>query len=165
MGKHINTYQKELIISMKSAGHSSRHISRELKVNNKMIDRMFSLYEAGESLERKVGSGRKRKTSPHTDRLIIREVRRNRFITAQEIQKNLISVVDSPDNGLNPSVNISLTSIRRRIKESGEFNSYWAAEKPYISEINKQKRVEWAIAHKDWKTITLASTITRLKPY
>jgi hypothetical protein len=36
---------------------------------------------------------------------------------------------------------ISLSTIASRIKESGEFNSFWAAKMPFISD--KNKKIEW----------------------
>lgn len=41
-------------------------------------------------------------------------------------------------------------TIRSRIKESGEFNSYWAVRKPFINPVNRARRVEWCRAHLNW---------------
>jgi hypothetical protein len=65
-------------------------------------------------------------------------VKRHRFSTAKDIQSEL----DLPP--------LSLTTIYARIKESGEFNSYWAARKPYISKQNRIKRVKWCQERLSW---------------
>ena len=77
--------------------------------------------------------GRKRKTSPTTDHHIVIQVKRNRFMTAMELK-----------NTMPPGVDVSLNTIRNRIKESGEFNWYWAARKPFIATVNKRRRLAWA---------------------
>lgn len=88
--------------------------------------------------DRAIGSGRKRKTSDSADRLIVLQVKRNRFTTAEEIREA---------TGLE---NVSNKTIRRRIFECSEFASYWAVRKPFISENNRKKRVQWCLEHRDW---------------
>ena len=83
--------------------------------------------------------GRKRKTSDTTDRNIVLQVKRSRFISASQVKQAL------PDG-----ITLSENTIRSRIKESGEFNSYWAARKPFITQANKLKRVAWAKEHVNW---------------
>ena len=75
--------------------------------------------------------GRKRKTTERDARMIVRQVRKDRFTSAPQIKKENKA-----------AENISVCTIRRRIRESGEFKSYWAAKKPFISKINKKKRVQ-----------------------
>jgi hypothetical protein len=53
-------------------------------------------------------------------------VKRNRFLTAKEIKEQ----INLP--------NVCYNTIRNRIKESGEFASYWAARKPFIDEKNRK---------------------------
>ena len=88
-------------------------------------------------IARKPGSGRKRKTTTTEDRRIVREVKKNPFVTSTEINRDLQSPV-------------SVRTIRRRITESGEFKSYWAARKPFISEGNIKRRLEWCYNHVHW---------------
>lgn len=49
-------------------------------------------------------------------------------------------------------MDISEKTIIRGIKEGTGFKSYWAAKKPFISEINRQRRIEWCQAHLHWTT-------------
>lgn len=83
--------------------------------------------------------GRKRKTSPNTDRNLLVHVKRNRFATAVELKE-----------ALPMGTSLCLNTIRSRIKESGEFNSYWASRKPFISANNRIKRLAWAKDHINW---------------
>ena len=89
-------------------------------------------------VSRKEGQGRKRKTTPQQDRAIIREVKKCRFVSTTDILNSY------------PDLNVSPDTISRRIKETGEFNSYWAAKKPYMSPENKRKRLAWAKEHLNW---------------
>jgi hypothetical protein len=34
------------------------------------------------------------------------------------------------------------------LTESGDFNSYWKIKKPFISEINRARRINWALEHR-----------------
>lgn len=81
-------------------------------------------WKEDKTLGRKKGQGRKRKTSEREDADIIISVKRNRFITAKEFQDTF------------PIPHLCENTIRSSIKESGEFNSYWAVNKPFISEVN-----------------------------
>jgi hypothetical protein len=45
---------------------------------------------------------------------------------------------------------ISLGTISSRIREAGEFNSYWAASKPFISKKNQKCRLQWCQEHIKW---------------
>lgn len=87
---------------------------------------------------RKVGSGRKRTTSRREDSRILREVRKSRKVSSYQIQKDL------------DLVKVSVRTIRRRIVETGEFKSYWATRKPFISAKNRQLRLEWCKERQHW---------------
>jgi hypothetical protein len=82
---------------------------------------IINVWEQNERLERASGSDRKRKTSAAGDRGILREVRRDRFVFTVDIL------------ALAPYLHLSASTISRRIRESGEFDSYWAAHKPCLS--------------------------------
>ena len=95
-------------------------------------------FEATKSYDRAKSPGRPRKTSTVDDRKILIDMQKNRDITAEQLLKE------------NPSIKVSAETVRRRIKESGEFNSYWKVKKPFISKNNRWKRVMWCRAHRGW---------------
>jgi hypothetical protein len=82
--------------------------------------------------------GRKRKTDERDDRLIMNLMKKDRFITAKQIKVE------------NPDLHVSESTILRRLKQSGEFDSYWAARKPFITPENQTKRLNWARIHVTW---------------
>ena len=83
------------------------------------------------------GSGCPRKTTELQDRHIMLVMKRQRDITVVEIQ-------ESAD-----VKHISETTIRRRIKESGEFDFYRTVKKPYVNAKNRRRRVQFAKEHVD----------------
>ncbi len=135
---HLTETQKIQIISHRASDKSFREIGRILGICHTTCSKFHSRWLREGSLTWPSNTGKKRKTSPQDDRFIVTSVKRNRFISAVEIKKSTAL----------PS--LSENTIRARIKESGEFNSYWAVNKPFINEPNRRKRVQWCKAHLDW---------------
>ena len=109
-----------------------------MRRDHKVVSRVIRRWSQDRTLEYKPKPGRPRKTSPQTDRLIMRSVRANRFLSATDLKENMALQY------------LSSATIIRRIKETGEFNSYWAARKPLLSEKNRQKRLAWCEARVNW---------------
>lgn len=109
------------ILTMRSDGVSIREIARITSRNPSCISRFLRRMSDERRISRKPGSGRPRKTSDMTDRLIVRCILKNRFVAATQVARNL------------SFQNLSVDTIRRRIKASGEFSCYWAARKPALS--------------------------------
>ena len=122
-------------------GKSQRHIANEVGATVAQVKHLLKNYRETGSLNRKVGAGRKRKTSEHEDRLIIRTMKMHREYSAHEILQ---------ESGVS---GISERTIRLRITEGGEFKSYWKGRKPFISEPNRVGRLRWATEHLNWTAI------------
>ena len=73
-----------------------------------------------------------------SDRVIVRMVKKDRRVTAKEIQANI------PDGNY-----VSLRTIERRVTEAG-FKGGWSLKKPWISDVNRKKRLQWAKDHLLW---------------
>lgn len=136
--KHTDQFEKNKYIAMHLEGYSNRYIARFFKRSPTTVSKVLTRFIQTNSIERKVGSGRKRKTDARTDRFIVEQVKRNRFITCNEIK------------ALGSLQQLSNTTISRRIVEFGGFFSYWAANKPFISDKNKQHRMRWCLARQNW---------------
>lgn len=136
--KHLTVEVKHQIVALHQCGLSGRAIAKQVNMSATSIHNFIRRFDTTHSYEITPGRGRKRKTSPTDDHYIVEKVKRDRFITSSQI----LAGSALPD--------ISTRTVRRRITESGEFNSYWAARKPFISEMNRQKRLEWCQARKDW---------------
>lgn len=59
---------------------------------------------------------------------------------SKEISRNML---------LDHNVRICQRTVDHRLSETG-LDSYVARKKPFISENNKKKRLEWCLTHKDW---------------
>lgn len=136
--KHLDNEQKLLIFHYWSKGESQREICSKLGIGKTAVHNLVKKWKTEQTLDRKSGQGRKRKTSSTTDRYILTRVKRDRFVTAKAIK-------EQGDLG-----GICENTIRARIKETGEFDSYWAVKKPYISARNRRLRVQWCRAHLNW---------------
>ena len=133
-GKEIHDVFKGLHWS----GLSQRAISSKLGVPKTTVLRWIRKINQIGTPGRVFGSGRPRITSPTDDQHIILEVKRNRLISTDEIIENV------------PTLKCSRDTIIRRIKESGEFNSYWQIRKSFISERNRRIRVQWCKDRLHW---------------
>ena len=136
--KHLNEFQKGQILQAFRLGLSGRAIAEDLGVSKTAVYNFLRRYRATGSIARKKGSGRKKKFDVRLRRRIIREVRRNRFISVSDLRNNL-GIQDCCDQ-----------TIRDIIRSSGGFNSYWAVRKPFISAANRVRRVQWAQEHLNW---------------
>ena len=119
-------------------GRTQQSLADDLNLPRQTIGFWIRRFRSENTVERKHGSGRKRKTSETTDRAILREVKKSRFVTAHEIQEEF------------SLQHISTKTIKRRITESGMFKSYWAARKPFLRPANIEKRLQWCIEHQHW---------------
>lgn len=136
-GKDLDEVQCGGIVTSKRLGLSIKKIMKVYKKSRSAIFKVLRKYKLDKVLGRADGSGRKRKTTAQQDRRIMREVRKDRKVTGEEIRASL-------------GLNVSDKTIRRRISESGEFKSYWATKKPFINEVNRKKRVDWCRLHQHW---------------
>ena len=127
----LRTPEKRIVVTAITLGVSIRNIATRMNIGNQTARDIFKRYLANSQISRKDGQGRKPKTTRRQDSKIIREVRKDRFISANEIRE----AADVE--------HISQETVRRRVKATGEFKSYWATKKPWINEGNRIKRVQW----------------------
>ena len=135
--KQLTEFEKGQIVAWHESGYTDHEIGKKLNRWCTTIRRFLFKYYLTGSFKRKEGSGRRRKTTAREDRLIIREVRKNRKITAAEIKRNFKLDVDE-------------RTVLRRIHSIGKFKSYWSVKKPFISESNRKKRLQWAKQYQNW---------------
>lgn len=138
MKKQINDEQRAYIVGRVEEGASYTALGIHFNVDRRSVSRIYKRYLINKDITRGIGSGRPRITTERMNRNIIKEVRANRRISTPSIRMNL---------GL---PNISDSTISRRIKECSDFRSYWSARKPFINEVNRARRVEWALDHLEW---------------
>lgn len=131
----LTDLDKGIIIGYRECGRTYKELQERLGHAISTIADFYSEYQKSGKVERKAGSGRKRKTTDRQDTDIVIAAKRRRTITATEIKQDL----DIP---------VSDQTIRNRLNEKG-FYSFFAIKKPFISEDNRRKRLEFANKHKD----------------
>ena len=136
--RQLSSTDKAYILGLFAAKNSLREIARLSKFSKSAIQYFLKNYSKTGSLDRKVGTGPVRKTGSNDDRKILLEVKRDPYVTAEIILRN------------NPGLKVSPDTVYRRLKESGDYDSYFTTKKPFISPENQIKRVEWCKERLNW---------------
>lgn len=134
--KHITELDKGRIIGWSEGGKSIVWIARKLGRGRATISVFLKNYRATGKTKRASGSGSPRKTTKREDRAIVRLMRTDRGITAQEIINQL-------------GLNISQETVRRRLHKFG-YASYFKKRTPFINQRNRGRRIQWAKDHMNW---------------
>ena len=138
----ITPKKRASIIALKEhAGLSIRQISQEMKVAKSTVgDILKRKQDTGESSTLRQGRcGRKRKTTPRDDTVIIRESIKNPKKTSADLQRDLST----------SGVNISSSTVRRRLLEVGRF-ARKPLKKQLLTSVMKRKRLQWARRYSQW---------------
>ena len=134
----LSSDQRGIIIGRIIANDKQSDVAKDFGISQSTVSAIYKKYIATSSVQRKPGSGRLRITSDRDDKRIISLIQKDRFITPNELKKHEFLA------------HVSCSTIRRRIKQSGEFESYWASRKPFLRKANIIKRLLWAKAHLHW---------------
>jgi len=139
MPRHFNPYQLGEITAALEAGESHRSIAGRFGCTHVAIGKIaLKIAETG-SAARRPGSGRPRKTSARTDTLILRTVGADLGTSCPDLQRKNALLTE-----------VSVRTIERRVIETGVFKSGLLKQKPFISEINRERRLVWAHEHLNW---------------
>lgn len=127
------------------AEHSSmtqRQIAAECHVGLATVNSIIKRYrETGSITPQKKGNcGRKRKTTPTDDRLIVRKSKINPRLTAVDLTREIIDTT---------GVNIHVTTVRRRLLEAGR-RARKPIKKQLLTPVMCKKRLMWAKLHQNW---------------
>lgn len=127
------------------AEHSSmtqRQIAAECHIGLATVNSIIKRYrETGSITPQKKGNcGRKRKTSPADDRLIVRKSKLNPRLTAVDLTRELMATTGA---------NIHVTTVRRRLLEAGR-RARKPIKKQLLTPVMCKKRLMWAKLHQHW---------------
>lgn len=130
------------IIALSKIGLSCRKISDQMKIDfdvavtfqtvQNIINREKNVGLI--TRNRNPGSGRQKKTSPRTDRVLKRLALSTRKQSFRQLAKSMEETT---------GIRLSINTIRNRLKEY-DIRSYPCARKPLISHANRKKRRNWA---------------------
>lgn len=128
---------KQRILNAFNNGENQSTIARRFEVGRYTVSRILSKFQQRGHLRNMPKSGRPRKTTAYTDRLIKRMSRADPWKSGPRI----IAEIDN--------LNISERTVRRRLVE-GKLFSRRPAKKPLISARNRAARLQFARAHLNW---------------
>lgn len=138
----ISLEKRSQIVILHKTGHSQRSIAKLVNVSRFGVSTTLKRHkETGSYADRK-RSGRPKKTTPATDRLIQLMSKRERFKTLPNIRAEINESLP---------VTISDSTVKRRLHNVGLFGRV-AVKKPLLRKQNKQKRLKWAKEHMSWTT-------------
>ena len=127
------------VIALWQDGQSQRSIAKTLCISPATVQSIEEKFKKVGNLENQPGRGRKRKTTARQDRSLIKRFEINPRSSTTAAAKELVE-----------SFGLSLTSqtIRNRLHEAN-LHGRIPRNKPYISPINRKKRLEWAKKYVD----------------
>jgi transposase len=134
---HKDVTTKARIFQAFSDGWSYKQLREKFEVGDATIARIVKRFQEAQTFERRQGSGRPKKTTPRADRLIANCVKKDPFITKNQIKEEV-------------ELAISTKTIGRRIYELLGYKSYWAARKPLLTPRQVKRRLAWCMEHKSW---------------
>jgi transposase len=125
---------RQRAVSLYSTLKSCRKVGECLKMSASTVIRIIHKQQQWGTTANLPRSGRKRATTVHDDRAIVREAKKNRRVSAAAIQATMAST---------RGIVVSEQTIRNRIHASG-FHGCQPRKKPLISRANRLKRLQFA---------------------
>ena len=153
-------YQK--IVELHGNGEKTQKaIASELSVSVRTVKRYLSMWRGGVAVEDVRENGRPSKLSDSVRGKIVAELEKDKFSTSKEITQAVTA---------DGTTNVSDRTVRNFLTRLSYQNSL-PRTVPFITNVQKLKRIEWAEAHKefDWSsvffsdetTIQLSANLTR----
>ena len=147
--KELDEGKKASILVLLKEGFTEREVATKLSVSKTAVHYTKQKHKRFGTTKLQPGRGRKRLSSKRDDRSLIRSCLQNRRFTSSDLQKDWEST---------SNLVCSSRTIRNRLREAG-IKSYRAKKKPFINERQRNKRLEFARMHKDWKAEDWAKVI------
>lgn len=135
--KEIDIAERKIIIDLWKRGKSLRLIAETVNRRHSSIQKVIMNYKSTGLLTSKPRSGRPSALSIRESRFIIRSVKINPRLSASQIAKSVAERFQK---------NVSLTTIRRELKKHN-YHGRVARKKPFISRVNRAKRMAFAKEH------------------
>lgn len=137
MPPRVPIKERRLIARLFTEGVPQREICRRTGRSKTAVTRIIKAFRDDEGrLSDAKHSGRRRCTEQEDDMLIVAAAVADPFLNAREIREEL-------------GLDISCDTIRRRLKEAG-LESRVAAQKPHVTERQRQQRLDFAREFQQW---------------
>lgn len=136
-GKHTDISLRNLIIKLHFEGKSLREIGKIVEKTHTTIQSIINKQKTHGTVENLPGRGRKKILSVQTQRYIVRKIKENPKASIPKLTEEVTKIIGKP---------LSADTVRRTLKSEG-YNGRVARKKPYISNVNKKKRLAFAKEH------------------
>lgn len=145
--RELTPAERSQIFNRRIRGDSLRKIALDFNISAEGVRKIVHRLQQNGTAENQPKSGRPRKTTRKQDRVIVREVKKNFFVSTKQLKSDL-------------NLPIQETQIRARIKEAG-FAGRISRKRPFISKINAKKRLAFAKQFKNkspdfWKKVVFS---------
>ena len=139
--KELSLFQHGEIIGAWKCGGSIRKIAEKLNHTITTVQKVISTYRDHGYEKPPPRTGKIKKITDRDDRALRKIIKGNRKINIHEIKESFIE---------STSKEISENTLRRHLHEIG-FYGRVGVRKPFISEANRKKRLNWAKERQLWK--------------
>jgi transposase len=132
--KDLTPFQRGQVIGLRARGAPLREISQNLKIPlSTVFHTVHNTHPEGKDQKR---SGRPRKSTEEEDKAMLAVALDEKTITYEEIAKKV-------------APQVSGYTVRRRLAEK-HLHKWRAMEREHLDEETARKRMEWALAHRNW---------------
>ena len=138
--KQLSEIKRAQIVALSGEGYSQVEIARKMECSRKGVQTMIKRYKETKSFKNRKGQGHRKSTTAREDRSLKRVSLADRRKSSSELAAEL-------REGANK--HISARTVRKRLLEVG-LKGCKARKKPYLSQANKKKRLEFAKNHENW---------------
>ena len=121
---------RQVIFLERKNGSKLSDLAKKFEISIERVRKIVKTIETTGRAQNEHRSGRPRVTTPRDDRRYIRLVHANPKTTAGEIKEKI-------------QLNVGLETVRTRLHEANFFGRI-ARNKPYINEVNRKKRLNFA---------------------
>ncbi|GFX44170.1 uncharacterized protein TNCV_4119661 [Trichonephila clavipes] len=135
--KELDVNVKNMIIQLRNEGLTYRAIGIQLNISLFTIRSIVKRFTETKSTENKVRSGQPEIFSVKEKRSIIKEIKKNPKISAPQLAKDVANTSHKTS---------SVQTIRNVLHEESYYGKA-ARKKPFISERNRRKRLDFAKSH------------------
>lgn len=146
--KEISRDIRKLIVKLRNDGNSYGEIAKIVQISRAIVQTIIKNYHSTNTTENKHRSGTPSKLSDREKRNIIR-------IVTDEPRTNAVNIAKDLEKSKQMSIHPETI---RNVLRANEFHSRIPRKKPFISEANMKKRLEFAKLHKSddmsfWKNV------------
>jgi transposase len=139
-GKYKSSELRTLIVEAKQRGEMVKDIAERYHCTPKTVYNIWKLWQETHSVKHRKIPGKKRKTTPGQARLLVRQVKKDPFMTAVELRQYAEDHL---------GINMAIRTARNVLLRAG-LKGRIPAKKPWISKKNRAARLKFAKEHKDW---------------